>query len=200
MWDYNNSKYLLDLLKRNDIVMVYLGIILAIIIIYILAKYNKLVKLKNKVKQSESGIDVYLNQRFDLIPNLVECVKGYANHEKSVIENVTKMRSEYMNTNKSLKKAEELNNSMNSILAIAEGYPELKASEQFLNLQKNLSKIESQLQAARRIYNNDVTKYNTKIETVPTNLIASMFGMKKAELFQIEEYKRANIDIGSELD
>ena len=200
MRDYNNSKYLLDLLKRNDIVMVYLGIILAIIIIYILAKYNKLVKLKNKVKQSESGIDVYLNQRFDLIPNLVECVKGYANHEKSVIENVTKMRSEYMNTNKSLKKAEELNNSMNSILAIAEGYPELKASEQFLNLQKNLSKIESQLQAARRIYNNDVTKYNTKIETVPTNLIASMFGMKKAELFQIEEYKRANIDIGSELN
>ena len=155
--------------------MVYLGIILAIIIIYILAKYNKLIKLKNKVKQSESGIDVYLNQRFDLIPNLVECVKGYANHEKSVIENVTK-------------------------LAIAEGYPELKASEQFLNLQKNLSKIESQLQAARRIYNNDVTKYNTKIETVPTNIIASMFGMKKAELFQIEEYKRANIDIGSELN
>ena len=200
MWDYNNSKYLLDLLKRNDIVMVYLGIILAIIIIYILAKYNKLIKLKNKVKQSESGIDVYLNQRFDLIPNLVECVKGYANHEKSVIENVTKMRSEYMKTNKSLKKAEELNNSMNGILAIAEGYPELKASEQFLNLQKNLSKIESQLQAARRIYNNDVTKYNTKIETVPTNLIAGMFGMKKAELFQIEEYKRANIDIGSELN
>ena len=169
-------------------------------IIYILAKYNKLIKLKNKVKQSESGIDVYLNQRFDLIPNLVECVKGYANHEKSVIENVTKMRSEYMKTNKSLKKAEELNNSMNGILAIAEGYPEVKASEQFLNLQKNLSKIESQLQAARRIYNNDVTKYNTKIETVPTNLIASMFGMKKADLFQIEEYKRTNMDIGSELN
>ena len=200
MWDYNNSKYLLDLLKRNDIVMVYLGIILAIIIIYILAKYNKLIKLKNKVKQSESGIDVYLNQRFDLIPNLVECVKGYANHEKSIIENVTKMRSEYMKTNKNLKKAEELNNSMNGILAIAEGYPELKASEQFLNLQKNLSKIESQLQAARRIYNNDVTKYNTKIETVPTNLIAGMFGMKKAELFQIEAYKKSNIDIGSELN
>lgn len=180
--------------------MVYLEIILAIIIIYILVKYNKLIKLKNKVKQSESGIDVYLNQRFDLIPNLVECVKGYANHEKSVIENVTKMRSEYMKTNKNLKKAEELNNSMNGILAIAEGYPELKASEQFLNLQKNLSKIESQLQAARRIYNNDVTKYNTKIETVPTNLIASMFGMKKADLFQIEEYKRSNIDIGSELN
>ena len=180
--------------------MIIVGSILAIITIYILAKYNKLVRLKNKVKQSESGIDVYLNQRFDLIPNLVECVKVYAEHEKSVIENVTKIRSEYLKTNKNLKKAEELNNSMNSILAIAEGYPELKASEQFLNLQRNLTKIESQLQAARRIYNNDVTKYNTKIETIPTNLIASMFGMEKAELFQIEEYKRSNIDIGSELN
>lgn len=180
--------------------MVIVGIILAIVIIYILCKYNKLIKLRNRVKQSESGIDVYLNQRFDLIPNLVECVKGYTKHEKSVLENVTKMRSEYRSANKSLKKAEELNNSMNGILAIAEGYPELKSSEQYLNLQKNLEKIESQLQAARRIYNNDVTKYNITIETIPTNLIASIFGMKKAELFQIEEYKRENIDIGSELN
>lgn len=180
--------------------MIIVGIILAIVIIYVLCKYNKLVKLRNRVKQSESGIDVYLNQRFDLIPNLVECVKGYTNHEKSVLENVTKMRSEYIRANKSLKKAEELNNSMNGILAIAEGYPELKSSEQYLNLQKNLEKIESQLQAARRIYNNDVTKYNITIETIPTNLIASIFGMKKAELFQVEEYKRENIDIGSELN
>ena len=178
---------------------IVIGIILAFIIIYILAKYNKLVKLKNKVKQSRSSIDVYLNQRFDLIPNLVECVKGYTNHEKDVFENVTKMRSEYLNTNKSLKKAEELNNSMNGILVIAENYPELKASEQFLNLQKSLEKMESQLQAARRIYNNSVTKYNTVVETVPTNLIAGIFGMKKEELFQIEEYKRENIDIGSEI-
>lgn len=180
--------------------MIIVGIILAIVIIYVLCKYNKLVKLRNRVEQSKSGIDVYLNQRFDLIPNLVECVKGYTNHEKSVLENVTKMRSEYMRANKSLRKAEELNNSMNGILAIAEGYPELKSSEQYLNLQKNLEKIESQLQAARRIYNNDVTKYNITIETIPTNLIASIFGMKKAELFQIEEYKRENIDIGSELN
>lgn len=178
---------------------IVIGIILVFIIIYILVKYNKLVKLKNKVKQSRSSIDVYLNQRFDLIPNLVECVKGYANHEKEVFENVTKIRSEYLNTNKSLKKAEELNNSMNDILVIAESYPELKASEQFLNLQKSLEKMESQLQAARRIYNNSVTKYNTVVETVPTNLIAGIFGMKKEELFQIEEYKRENIDIGSEI-
>jgi len=180
--------------------MLAVEIILAIFIIFILVKYNKLVKLRNEVKKSESGIDIYLNQRFDLIPNLVECVKGYTKHEKDVLENITKMRSEYMKNSKSIKKAEELNNSLNGILAIAENYPELKASEQFLNLQKNLEKIESQLQAARRIYNNDVTEYNTKIETIPTNLVAGMFSFKKADLFQIEEYKRENIDVGSELN
>ena len=179
--------------------MYIVGIIIAIIIIYILSKYNRLVKLRNKVKQSESGIDVYLNQRFDLIPNLVECVKAYAKHEKEIFENITKMRAEYLKDS-SMKKAEELHDSMNTILVTAERYPELKASEQFLNLQKNLSKIESQLQAARRIYNNDVTKYNTIIETIPTNMVAGIFGFEKCELFQIEEYKRENIDIGSELN
>ena len=178
--------------------MIIALIVIIIIIIYILSKYNKLVKLKNKVKQSESGIDVYLNQRFDLIPNLVECVKGYIEYEKTTLEEITKMRSEYTNSNKDLRKAEKINNKMNGILVVAEGYPELKASEQFLNLQKNLEKIESQLQAARRIYNNDVTRYNTKIETIPTNIIAGIFGLKKEELFQIEEYKRENIDIGRE--
>ena len=180
--------------------MLAVEIVLAIFIIFILVKYNKLVKLRNEVKKSESGIDIYLNQRFDLIPNLVECVKGYTKHEKDVLENITKMRREYMKNSKSIKKAEELNNSLNGILAIAENYPELKASEQFLNLQKNLEKIESQLQAARRIYNNDVTEYNTKIETIPTNLVAGMFNFKKADLFQIEDYKRENIDVGSELN
>lgn len=179
--------------------MIIAGIILVIIILYILIKYNKLVKLRNTVKQSESGIDVYLNQRFDLIPNLVECVKGYVKHEKETLENITKMRTEYMN-NKNIKDAEKLNNNINGILAVAENYPELKASEQFLNLQKSLVKMESQLQAARRIYNNDVTRYNTVIQSVPTNVVASIFGFKKLDLFQIEEYKRENIDIGSELN
>ena len=102
--------------------------------------------------------------------------------------------------NKNIKDAEKINNNINNILAIAEGYPELKASEQFLNLQKSLIKTESQLQAARRIYNNDITRYNTAIQSIPTIIIASMFGFKKMELFQIEEYKRQNIDIGSELN
>ena len=179
--------------------MKIIAIILIIVIIYILLKYNKLVKLRNKVKQSKSGIDIYLNQRFDLIPNLVECVKAYTNHEKETLEKITEMRAQYTN-NKNLKNAEKLNNSINSILAVAENYPELKASEQYLNLQTNLQKMESQLQAARRIYNFDVTKYNTKIETVPTNIVAGIFGFKKEELFQIEDFKRENVDIGSEMN
>ncbi len=176
--------------------MIIIGIIVVIIILWLLANYNKLVKLRNKVKQSESGIDVYLNQRFDLIPNLVECVKAYTNHEKSVLEDITQMRAKYMQGNKELKEAANLNNSINGILAIAENYPELKASEQFLNLQKSLTKMESQLQAARRLYNNEVTSYNTTIQTIPTNIVAALFGFKPEDLFQIEEYKRENINIG----
>ena len=173
-------------------------VIVAILILIILSKYNKMIKLQNEVKKSKSGIDVYLNQRFDLIPNLVECVKGYTKHEKEVLENVTKLRMEYMKGNKNIKKAEKINDELNKILAIAENYPELKASEQFLNLQKNLSKMESQLQAARRIYNNEVTKYNTNISVVPNNIIANMFGFKEMDLFEIEEFKRENIDINIE--
>lgn len=169
-------------------------IILIILLLIILKQYNSLVKLKNKVQQAESGIDVYLNQRFDLIPNLVECVKGYAKHEQQVLENITQLRAEYSKS-KNLKEAEKLNNGINQVIAIAEQYPELKASEQFLNLQRNLSKIESQLQAARRIYNNELTKYNTKITTVPSNIIAGLFGFKEANLFTIEEYKKENIKI-----
>ena len=173
-----------------------LGIVIGIIILIVFSMYNSLVKMRNKVKQAESGIDVYLNQRFDLIPNLVECVKGYSKHEKDVFENIVKLRTEYMNNKKTdLKQAEKLNNNMNQIIAVAENYPELKASEQYLNLQKNLSKIESQLQAARRIYNNEVTKYNTKIATVPSNIIANLFGFKEETLFTIEEYKKENVEI-----
>lgn len=168
--------------------------IIFFVLLIILAMYNNLIKLRNKVNQSKSGIDVYLNQRFDLIPNLVECVKGYSKHETELFENVAKLRTIY-NENKNLDNASKLNNTLNKLLAVAESYPDLKASEQFLNLQHNLVKIESQLQAARRIYNNDVTTYNTKIQTIPSNIIANIFGFKLAELFQIEEYKKENINI-----
>lgn len=176
-----------------------LTVIITIIILMLLALligYNKIVNLKNRVKQSKSGIDVYLNQRFDLIPNLVECVKSYSKYETDLFENITRLRTEYQqNTKDKFEQAKKLNEGINNILAIAENYPDLKASEQYLSLQKSLVKIESQLQAARRIYNNDVTNYNTTIQTVPTNIIANMFNFKEEELFEIEEYKKDNIKV-----
>ena len=170
-------------------------IIIAIILITILVLYNNLVKARNLVKQAESGIEVYLNQRFDLIPNLVECVKGYSKHEKEIFTEIVELRTSYMKQTKNIKNAENLNNKMNQLIAVAEDYPELKASEQYLNLQRTLTKLESQLQAARRIYNTEVTNYNNKISVIPSNLVASLFGFKEAKLFEIEEYKRENINI-----
>ena len=170
------------------------GIIITILIVLVIIKYNKIKTLHNKVKQSRSSIDVYLTQRFDLIPNLVECVKGYAKHEKELFVQITELRSAY-NQSKDLKKGAELNNKFNDILLLEENYPDLKANENFLNLQRSLSKMESQLQAARRLYNSDVTIYNTDIETFPGNLFSTIFNFKKEELFEIEEMKKVNIKV-----
>lgn len=169
-------------------------IILVVLGLFVLITYNSLVSKKHKVAQARSSIDVYLNQRFDLIPNLVETVKGYAKHEKEIFEETMKLRTSYFNS-KDLDEASKLNSNCNSILAIAENYPELKANENFLSLQKSLSKMENQLQAARRLYNIEVTDYNTKLNVVPTNIIAKLFNFKEEKLFEIEEYKKENIDI-----
>lgn len=168
-----------------------IGIIVVVLIIVILGKYNELIKTKKKVEQERATIDVYLTQRFDLIPNLVECVKAYTKHENEIFEKIAIMRTEYMNT-KNLEKGEELNNECNRLVATIENYPDLKASEQFLALQQKLSKIESQLQAARRLYNGAVTTYNTKLSVVPDNVIAKIFGFKEEKLFEIEEPETKN--------
>ena len=169
-------------------------IIVIAILLVLLIMYNRLVKKRNAVKQSRSSIDVYLTQRFDLIPNLVECVKGYAKHEEKLLESITKLRTEY-NVSKDLDKASLLNTQMNKLIAIVENYPDLKASENFLNLQKNLTKMEDQLQAARRLYNIDVTAYNTAIQVFPTNLIASAFNFTEEKLFELEPGKGENVKI-----
>ena len=172
-------------------------IIAIIILLYMFFTYNSFVSRQNKVKQAYSGIDVYLTQRFDLIPNLVECVKGYMTYEQETLEKISEHRTKYLQ-NKNLKDAENLNNECNTILALAENYPELKASEQFLNLQKNLSKIESQLQAARRIYNVEVNNYNNKVLMFPSNILAKFFGFKEEEFFQAEEQAQNNIKVNIE--
>lgn len=174
-----------------------LKIIIAIVLIigiYLIYEYNKFVSLRNKIKQSKSSIDVYLNQRFDLIPNLVEVVKGYVKYEESVLTKIAEIRGQY-NQDKDLEKGAKVNHECNKLFAIAEDNPNLKGNEQFKNLQKNIGVIENNLQAARRLYNGDVTLYNTAISTFPNNFFANIYGFKEEKLFEIEEYKKENISI-----
>lgn len=166
--------------------MYYFMIILITIIVYIIYQYNQFIHLKSKIKQAKSGIDVYLTQRFDLIPNLVECVKSYATYEQTIFKSITKARTQYMQT-KSLKDGEIVNQQCNTILGMSEKYPKLKSNEQFLNLQKNLTKMESQLQAARRIYNSEVTCYNIKLNSFPTSFIGHALNLKDEDLFEAED-------------
>lgn len=167
-------------------------IFLGLLIIIIIGIYNSIIQLKHHVDKSESGIDVYLQQRFDLIPNLVEVTKTYMNYENDILEKIARLRIAY-NQNRDINASNELNNQYKTIMAVVENYPDLKANEQFLKLQKSLVKIESQLQAARRIYNNDVTKYNTRISTFPNNLIANMFGFKERDLFVLDGEDKVDI-------
>ena len=173
------------------LVLVIIGAIIFLFIILAIAFYNKLSVAKRKVENAKSSIEVYYQQRFDLIPNLVETVKGYAKHEKEMFEKIAELRAEYAKT-KDIKVGDELDGKINSVLAIAENYPELKASENFLELQKALEKVENQLQAARRFYNSEVTAYNTLCTTIPSNIFANMYGHKELELFKVETAETRN--------
>ncbi len=168
-------------------------IILLLVIACIL--YNNIINSSKKVEQAKSTIDVYLKQRFDLIPNLCSCIKEYTEYESETLEKIISMRNEYLASSKSLKDGSKLNLECEKLLMVAESYPKLKANEQFLKLQQTLIKLESQLQAARRIYNSDVTSYNTKISTIPTNIIAGIFGFKNAELFSLNPDEKENVNL-----
>lgn len=173
---------------------VLLGIILFILLVYIIVKYNWFKKKRLQVEQAKKTIDIYLKQRFDLIPNLVEVVKGEKEYEQEVLESLTKLRSETIKEHDLQEKA-KLNSQYNKILLLAESYPNLKSNTSFLNLQKQLTKMENQLQAARRIYNVEVTEYNTKIVTIPTNVIAGIFGFTQVEYFETKDEEKENVEI-----
>lgn len=164
-----------------------------ILISIVLISYNRFIRLNNKVKESESKIDVLLNQRFDLIPNLVECVKGYSKYESETLEDLTELRSSYKNTDFSVNENEKIDRKFNQIFALAENYPDLKSNEQFISLQNSLYKIENELIQARIGYNNSVTRFNNHVETIPSNIIAKIFAFEKKELFTIDESKKENI-------
>ena len=169
--------------------MTYLIIIIAVVLCIIFLEVNSIIYLKNRAKRSYSTIDVFLKKRFDLIPNLIETVKGYTKYEGETIENIVKLRNSFDNGD--YKAGEKLNNTYNKLLALTESYPELKASENFLQLQKELTKVENEIAASRRLYINDVTNYNTKIQTMPHNIFALFIGAKPMELlsFATEEVK-----------
>ncbi len=163
-------------------------IIIAILVLWVIAVFNSLVRMRQRVKEAWADIDVQLKRRYDLIPNLVETVKGYAAHEREVLENVIKARSAAMgaHTVGEHGQAENmLSGALKNLFALAEAYPNLRASENFAKLQDELSDTENKIQSARRFYNTNVMELNTKIEQVPANLVARQFGFRKEQFFEI---------------
>jgi len=163
--------------------------IFVIIIFWVVGMYNGLVRLRNQVKNAWSQIDVQLKRRHDLIPNLVETAKGYMKHERETLDSITKARSHAVEASGVADQAKaegELSNALSRFMLVVENYPDLKASQNFLSLQEELSSTENKVGFARQFYNDQVQTFNTKIESVPSNIIAGMFNFNQAEFFEIE--------------
>ena len=179
--------------------MTIILIVLAVAAVLIVVLYNGLVTLRVRSEEAWSDIDVQLKRRHDLIPNLVETVKGYAKHESSVFEEVTKARAQALQSGSPAEQAKNenmLSQALKSVFAVAENYPQLKANENFMKLQEESSDTENKVQAARRFYNGNVRDLNTKIDTFPSNVIANMFAFKKKEFFELEDEKeRKNVKV-----
>ena len=177
------------------IALIVVGVVLVLAIGFIVATYNGLVTLRNRVEEAWSDITVQLKRRTDLIPNLVNSVKGYATHEKEVFEKVTEARSAIMDA-KGVKDTAEAENmlegALKSLFAVAESYPDLKANQNFMQLQQELVDTEDKIQASRRFYNGGVRDLNTKIQTFPANIVAGMFNFQAKEFFEVED--RASVE------
>lgn len=178
---------------------ILLLIVVGLIVVWLIFTYNGLITLRNQVSEAWSDIDVQLKRRYDLIPNLVNTVKGYASHESSTLENVIAARNSAMNAkNPADRSAAEnmLSGTLKSLFAVVESYPDLKANQNFLKLQDELSDTENKIQAARRFYNGMVRDFNTKLQVFPTNLIGNMLGFTAREFFEIEnEAERKNVEV-----
>ena len=181
-----------------NIVLIVIIVLVVIIALYVINTRNALVVLRNKVKDQLSQIDVQLKRRFDLIPNLVETVKGYAKHEKSTLEDVVKARNTYLSASTpedQLKADGQLTAAVNKLFALADSYPDLKANESFLSLQKELTTCEEKITYARQFYNDSVLSYNNKIELFPSSIIASMFHFEKEKFFEASAEERKNVQV-----
>ena len=174
------------------------GGLLLLILLYIFALYNGLVTLRVRIKEAWSGIEVQLKRRSSLIPNLIETVKGYAKHEKSVFENVTKARSAMLSAKNPRQAAvaeNMLTGALKTLFAVAEDYPDLKASDNFKELQEELSDTETKIAASRQFYNSNVMEYNTKIQVFPSILIARLFNFQKEDFFEADEAAKEEIKV-----
>lgn len=172
--------------------------IIVLIVIYALALYNSFVKLNNKVKEAFSTMDVYLKKRWDLIPNIVETVKGYAKHEKDTLKEVVELRNstyDKMSDEEKIKTNEQLSSGINKIMALAEAYPDLKANENFKDLSKQLTKVEDDIANSRKYYNGVVRIYNNKVEMFPSNIFAGLFGYKSKAMFEASANERENVKV-----
>jgi len=168
--------------------------ILALIAVWLIATYNGLISLKNKTDEAWSDIDVQLKRRYDLIPNIVETVKGYASHESGTFQKVIEARNTAMGAKSVAEHAQAenmLSQTLKSMFALAEAYPDLKANQNFLSLQQDLSDTEDKIQSARRFYNGNVRDFNTKLQVFPTNMIGSALGFTKRDFFEIAEGEKA---------
>lgn len=176
-------------------------LVIIAIVLFVISQYNALVQLKQRVNNAWSQIDVQLQRRFDLIPNLLETVKGYMKHEENVLTKVAELRTSWANASTVGQKSElnnELSGALKTIMAVSENYPELKANQNFSQLQEELQNTENKISFSRQFYNDIVTKYNTKLEVIPTNIVAAIFSSKfqPAELFKAEsEEARKNVKI-----
>ena len=173
-------------------------VIVVLILLWAVATYNSLVDFRNRVKDAWSQIDVQLKRRFDLIPNLVETVKGYTKHESETLEEVIKARNTYLSATlpeDQLKADGELTNAINKLFALSENYPDLKANQNFQQLQQELQQTEDKIAMARQFYNDIVMQYNNKIEMVPSNIIASLFKFKQEKFFEANETEKENVKV-----
>lgn len=177
--------------------------IIALVVVGVLALglvgiYNGLIKLKNRVDEAWSDISVQLKRRYDLIPNLISTVKGYASHEKEVFEKVTEARTKAMGAGNATDKAEAenaLSGTLKTLFAVSENYPDLKANQNFLELQRELTDTEDKIMASRRFYNGNVRDFNTKIEVFPTNFLAGALNFTKRDFFEMAESEKENVKV-----
>ncbi len=172
----------------------------AVLLVFIIVgMYNNLIRKRNEVDNAFGGMDVQLKKRYDLIPNLVATVQQYASHEKDLLEKVTQLRAKVtdrqMTSDEKVELDNQISGAMRGIMVAVENYPDLKASDNFMNLQRTLNEVESQISAARRTYNAVITDYNNAIQVFPKNIIAGMMGLKRKEVFLIPETERQNVNV-----